>query len=55
MSTLRWAGRSGRPPAGDRLISMTTTTSAMTTRSLLSTGPEMGRGQASLWTAAAAP
>ena len=34
---------------------MTTTTSAMTTRSLLSTGPEMGRGQASLWTAAAAP
>src|SRR5438128_10381372 len=34
---------------------MTTTTSAMTTRSLLSTGPETGRGQASLWTAAAAP
>src|SRR6266702_3033603 len=50
---------SGRPPAGDRLISMTptcvTTTSATTTRSLLPTRPETGRGQASLWTAAAAP
>src|SRR5947199_7483751 len=31
------------------------TTPATETRSLLSTGPEMGRGQASLWTAAAAP
>src|SRR6266581_8082450 len=32
-----------------------TTTSATTTRSLLPTRPETGRGQASLWTAAAAP
>src|SRR6266516_3399092 len=32
-----------------------TTTSATTPRSLLPTRPETGRGQASLWTAAAAP
>ena len=56
MSVLRRADRFGRPAAGDGLILTTTCTSSTTpSRSSLLTQPETGRGDASLWTAAAAP
>ena len=52
--TLRRARRFGRPPAGDGLI--LTTTRMLPTMATLRLGqPETGRGDASLWTAAAAP
>jgi hypothetical protein len=56
VSVLRRAHRFGRPAAGDGLILTTTCTSAATpSRSSLLTRPETGRGDAGLWTAAAAP
>ena len=56
MSVLRRAHRFGRPTAGDGLILTTPCTSSATpSRSSLLTQPETGRGDASLWTAAAAP
>jgi hypothetical protein len=58
LSTLRRAGGPGRPAAGVRLILTSATTTRTTSTpppSLRLTAPETGRGQASLWTAAAAP
>jgi hypothetical protein len=56
MSILRRARCFGRPAAGDGLILTTTCTSSATpSASSLLTRPETGRGDASLWTAAAAP
>src|SRR6266581_4836622 len=57
MSVLRRAHRFGRPAAGDGLILTTTCipSAATQSRSSLLTRPETGRGDASLWTAAAAP
>jgi hypothetical protein len=57
LSTLRRAGGPGRPPAGARLIvrSATMRPTSTLSRALWLTVPETGRGQASLWTAAAAP
>src|SRR4051794_33133800 len=56
VSVLRRAHRFGRPDARDGLILTTTCTSSSTpSRSSLLTRPETGRGDASLWTAAAAP
>ncbi len=54
MSILRRARRFGRPPAGDGLI-LTTTSMMPAMATLLLGQPETGRGDASLWTAAAAP
>src|SRR5439155_2885664 len=56
MSVMRRARRFDRPAAGYDLILMTPCTpSATPSRSSLLNRPETGRGDASLWTAAAAP